>query len=305
MWEYFSFDFLYIFLGIFVLVYLAVYEYINYATNSTNKISSEQQTVGSYGYGLCNGPHTWRQNFLAAQGECQSPVNLQSECAIVVHVETLTNPLEFSREYCAPPCDMFLINDGHTINIYPEYGRSNPPTIQGGPLDREYELYGLCLRWGPNDEEGSEHMVDNKRYAMEMQVTFMCRGHRNLYIAAEAGDVIMVAYMFQATHMDNPYLDEILSYAGSTNIVFEKFCIETVPISLLAPCFSKGYYSYVGSLTYPPCTEGVRWIVQPEPLSVSYDQMKRLRKTPMIYCDLKNNTRPVQELHNREIIFYD
>ncbi|KAL3280228.1 hypothetical protein HHI36_017724 [Cryptolaemus montrouzieri] len=197
------------------------------------------------------------------------------------------------------------MNDGHTIILYPEYGNCSPPTISGGPLDGVYELYSLNLRWGSNDEEGTEHMIDNKRYAMEMQVTFVRPGHRNVYIAADAGDVIMIAYMYQTTPVDNPYLDVILPHTGKSSKPFYKCQMESLPLSLLAPCFSKGYFSYVGSLTYPPCTEDVRWIVQSEPLSISCRQIKRFRKTPMLYCDLKHNTRPVQELHGREVIYYE
>lgn len=84
-----------------------------------------------------------------------------------------------------------------SVNLYPEYGKCSVATISGGPLDGIYELHSLNLRWGPNDEEGTEHMVDNKRFAMEMQITFMRPGHRNKYIAADAGDAIMVSYIYQ------------------------------------------------------------------------------------------------------------
>lgn len=110
---------------------------------------------------------------------------------------------------------------------------------------------------------------------------------------------------FQTTPIDNPYLEAILEHLGPNSVSFKRCEVDSLPLSLLAPCFSRGYYSYVGSLTHPPCTEGVRWIVQPEPLSISCRQMKILRKTPMLYCELKSNTRPVQELNSREVIFYD
>ncbi|XP_045483837.1 carbonic anhydrase 2-like [Harmonia axyridis] len=299
-------DIFYIFLGIFILVYLAIFEYCGHVSKkSTTSRQAQSQTIGSYGYGDCDGPHIWKDNFPNACGENQSPVNLQSPCAIVVHAETLLNPLEFSREYRSFPPELILINDGHTINICPEFKECPTPKISGGPLDGSYELHSLNLRWGPNDEEGTEHMVDNKRFAMEMQVTFMRAGHRNKYIAADAGDVIMIAYIYEITPIDNPFLDIILEPLGTNSVSFKRYEIEPIPVSLLAPCFSRGYFSYVGSLTHPPCTEGVRWIVQPEPLSISCRQIKKLRKTPMLYCEQKTNTRPVQELNSREIIYYD
>ncbi|XP_044761613.1 carbonic anhydrase-like isoform X2 [Coccinella septempunctata] len=237
-------DFFYIFLGIFILVYLAIFEYCTYVTNKPT-YSRQAQTMGSYGYGECD------------------------------------------------------------VNLYPEYKGCSIPKICGGPLDGVYELHCLNLRWGPNDEEGTEHMINNKRFALELQVTFLRAGHRNKFIAADAGDAIMVAYIYQTTPIANPYLNIILEQLGPASESFKRYEIETIPVSLLAPCFSRGYFSYVGSLTHPPCIEGVRWIVHPEPLSISCCQMKKLRKTHMLYCDLKNNTRPVQELNSREVIFYD
>ena len=57
----------------------------------------------------------------------------------------------------------------------------------------------------------------------------------------------------------------------------------------------RGYWTYMGSLTTPPCTEGVRWFVFEEPLSVSRDQ---LRGFAAIF---KMNSRPVQDTHGRRI----
>jgi carbonic anhydrase len=57
----------------------------------------------------------------------------------------------------------------------------------------------------------------------------------------------------------------------------------------------RGYWTYTGSLTTPPCTEGVRWFVFEEELSLSRDQ---LRTFGAIY---KMNARPLQEMHGRRI----
>jgi carbonic anhydrase len=57
----------------------------------------------------------------------------------------------------------------------------------------------------------------------------------------------------------------------------------------------RGYWTYIGSLSAPPCTEGVRWFVFEEELSLSRDQ---LRTFGALY---KMNARPLQELHGRRI----
>ena len=55
------------------------------------------------------------------------------------------------------------------------------------------------------------------------------------------------------------------------------------------------YFSYSGSLTTPPCTEGVRWIVLQEPIEISEEDVRRFVEI------IGYNARPVQPLGGREI----
>jgi carbonic anhydrase len=57
----------------------------------------------------------------------------------------------------------------------------------------------------------------------------------------------------------------------------------------------RGYWTYIGSLSTPPCTEGVRWYVFEEELTVSREQ---LRAFEMIF---RMNSRPLQDTHGRRI----
>jgi carbonic anhydrase len=58
---------------------------------------------------------------------------------------------------------------------------------------------------------------------------------------------------------------------------------------------ARGYYAYEGSLTAPPCTEGVTWLVLKQPLELSAGQLARFRKM------FPDNARPVQPLHGRVV----
>lgn len=55
------------------------------------------------------------------------------------------------------------------------------------------------------------------------------------------------------------------------------------------------YYRYVGSLTTPPCSEGVQWVVLADPASISPEQMAA------VISQLHHNNRPVQPLGERKI----
>ena len=68
---------------------------------------------------------------------------------------------------------------------------------------------------------------------------------------------------------------------------------------------SKRYYTYSGSLTTPPCSEGVRWFILKEPVFVSQAAIDRLHQVITGFPDyggFPNNNRPVRPLNGRAIL---
>jgi carbonic anhydrase len=57
----------------------------------------------------------------------------------------------------------------------------------------------------------------------------------------------------------------------------------------------RGYWTYMGSLTTPPCTEGLRWFVFEQPITLSREQLHQFTQ---IY---RMNSRPLQDTHGRRI----
>jgi carbonic anhydrase len=57
----------------------------------------------------------------------------------------------------------------------------------------------------------------------------------------------------------------------------------------------RGYWTYTGSLTTPPCTEGVRWFVFENEITISLDQVRAFTYL------FKMNSRPLQDTHGRRI----
>ena len=76
--------------------------------------------------------------------------------------------------------------------------------------------------------------------------------------------------------------------------VDQKESVDSIDAGGMLPA-DRGYWTYMGSLTTPPCTEGVRWFVMEQELAISPEQ---LRQFAQLY---KINSRPLQDPHGRKI----
>ena len=77
---------------------------------------------------------------------------------------------------------------------------------------------------------------------------------------------------------------------GETKAIHQKIDLSSLLLE------DKNYYSYGGSLTTPPCTEGVNWLVFKQPITLSVKEVLKLRNNMPI-----NNYRNEQPLNNHEV----
>ncbi|XP_050315459.1 carbonic anhydrase 2-like [Anthonomus grandis grandis] len=268
----------------------------------------DKKQLINYGYEIHNGPSLWKNFFTEAGGCKQSPINLINRCAMCVPSEL--NPLKFSDEFEQLPCEIKIYNSGLNAVLYAKWSGFKRPSLSGGPLECDtFTFLNLRFRWGPTDDEGSEHMIETKRFALEMQVAFTKDANNtkcDLFESARCGNLLMLTYIFMVTPTDNPYLEPIIQALNHLKCPLSCVMICPFPLKLLTPSFANNYFFYEGSLTFPPCTEGVKWIVQPEPLLISSRQVKKFRKLGACnMCAITCNSRPVQSHNGREVLFYD
>lgn len=79
------------------------------------------------------------------------------------------------------------------------------PTIICGPLNEQYGFHTILFRWGPEDEEGSEHTVDNRSYAMELQMVHVKKGFTTPLSAIRSGakdGLVIVSFLFKVRHLE-------------------------------------------------------------------------------------------------------
>jgi carbonic anhydrase len=108
------------------------------------------------------------------------------------------------------------------------------------------------------------------------------------------GEIAVVAVMFE-TGKANPELEKIWQqmpeHIGETLMLKDK-----VSLNGLLPK-DMTHYRFSGSLTTPPCTEGVRWMVLKQPVTLSEAQLEKFQ-----HAMHHANNRPVQDLHGRTIV---
>ncbi|HLA33428.1 MAG TPA: carbonic anhydrase family protein [Rhodocyclaceae bacterium] len=221
-----------------------------------------------WGYSGHEGPEHWGKldkSFAACKsGKEQSPVNIVSRAA---KQEKLA-AIEF--HYQAAKAE--LVNNGHTVQI--NYG---PGSYIVAPTGR-YELLQFHFHT-PSEEE-----IDGRAADMVAHLV-----HKNA-----AGQLAVVAVLFDRSgSRDNPAL---ASFWDKLPKAGDKVALDgMVDAAALLPQ-ARGYYHFKGSLTTPPCYEGVQWHVLKTPVSVGSTQWLRMRQ---LFGD---NARPVQPVNRRSIV---
>ncbi len=133
----------------------------------------------------------------------------------------------------------------------------------------------------------SEHTINGKHYPFEV----------HLVHADEDGNLAVIGILFKEGK-ENPVIKEIWKHVPSEPGKEAKLPEKINAYDLLPK--DKKYYRYSGSLTTPPCTEGVRWIVMVHKAELSKEQIEKFRKLTG-----GDTNRPVQPLNARVILIQD
>ncbi|KAF2902949.1 hypothetical protein ILUMI_03234 [Ignelater luminosus] len=226
------------------------------------------------------------------EGVRQSPIDIDISTVI-----PRTAPLlEWSLNFQENLDEAYLLNDGHSLRFLAN--TSEPLTISGGLLPTTYEFQQLHFHWGDNDTKGSEHTIMSHSYPIEMHVVFS-QSESN-----RSDQFVVVGYFFRLSRRDNPGLTNLLDLAlSAAQHPNEAFPVKPFRLSELVQITPFSYYSYSGSLTTPPYTESVHWIVASTALPISARQLKIFREAALLDRGLHNNYRCTQDLNGRQIHF--
>uniref|UniRef100_A0A671T0X7 protein-tyrosine-phosphatase n=1 Tax=Sinocyclocheilus anshuiensis TaxID=1608454 RepID=A0A671T0X7_9TELE len=184
--------------------------------------------------------------------------------------------------------------------------------VRGAGLPGRFKAEKVEFHWGQNNgSDGSEHSINGRRFPVEMQI-FMYNSDDfdSLNTAIRERRVIAaMAVFFQVGMKDNPAVDPIIhGLRGVVHHEKETF-LEPFVIRDLLPSSIGSYYRYIGSLTTPPCSKVVEWIIFSRPVFLSYKQLEAFYSIFTTEQQdhvksveyLRNNFRPLQSLDNREV----
>jgi carbonic anhydrase len=196
------------------------------------------------------------------QGQAQSPINIGRRQPASL------GPLRVRYR----PTGLELVNNGHTVQVNVEPGSSL--TVEG----KEYELKQFHFH------TPSEHTLLGRPLPLEIHFVHQ----------AQDGALAVIGVFGQNSYRAHPALDRIWAHLptkkGDRNTAGG---LRLNPVTLLPD--RHDYVAYDGSLTTPPCSEGVRWIVLQTPLRTTRQQIRFFSHL------IGDNARPAQPLNGRQV----
>ncbi|GAQ84872.1 carbonic anhydrase [Klebsormidium nitens] len=249
----------------------------------------QHASAAEWGYGGPAGPLRW--GGFCILGRQQSPIDMPVK-------GTSYRPDTFGKlQFDYHAADVNILNTGHgTMQVNFPAGSS---TLRVGK--RTLDLLQFHFH------SPSEHAVDGERFDMEAHMVHKDR---------ETGTLAVVGTLLQAVPdveaLFNPALEAALQLAPREHgamkpaAVCAPTCIN-VKVSaedllpVVSDADSRSYFHYAGSLTTPPCSEGVDWFMMGNTVRIPYTQLVSFLQYVGDQRTLAFNTRPLQPIRDREI----
>ena len=221
----------------------------------------------AWGYEGNTGPGYWfelaPEFALCGEGSAQSPIDIRDA------VETDLVAIEFHYGETANK----IFNNGHTIQVDTDPGSY---IVYNGIT---YDLLQFHFH------APSEHTIEGEAAALEIHFVHQDRNSGNLAVVG-----ILLGEGERENAAYAAVFDHLPAQVGEPEA-------NGAPLDLAALLpETQGYYAYQGSLTTPPCSEVVRWLLLDTPLELSAAQIKAFTD---IYA---GNARPVQPLGQRDLL---
>lgn len=197
-------------------------------------------------------------------GKTQSPIDIRDADAKKSDLSAIA--------FDYKPSPLRIIDNGHTLQV--DYAPGSSINVQG----KQYELVQFHFH------KPSEEKINGKAFDMVAHLVHKDRD----------GNLAVVAVLLKSGRA-NSVIDTLWRNVPKEKNKEREVQGVQVNAADLLPANNAAYYTFTGSLTTPPCSEGVTWFVLKEPATISKDELARFAQLyPM-------NARPTQPLNGREI----
>jgi carbonic anhydrase len=225
------------------------------------------ETQGHWSYEGETGPQAWgslkKEFTVCAIGKRQAPINIEETTTLQGPAE----PLQFNYQ----PSSGTVVNNGHTIQV--DLTGDNTVTVRGSI----YKLLQFHFH------TPSEERVNGQGFAMVAHLV-----HKN------AENQLAVVAVLLEPGVTNSLIHQVWTYMPLDSGDRVSMPTGLIDMNALLPKDPR-YYQFMGSLTTPPCTEGVLWMVMKQATTMSKEQIKLFTQI------FPHNARPVQALNGRSV----
>jgi carbonic anhydrase len=227
------------------------------------------------------GPDNWSNldpSFtFCSQGKNQSPIDIPvSKPTALSKLRINYAPIKQINVQESNSQETEIIS-GHTLHL------NVPPAVADDIIHYEETSYRLIQF---HLHTPSEHTLAGKHYPAEIHL---------LHLSDEGQIAIISVWVILGP--ENPAIEQLIANmpkSAGKEIRLQKSQIE--PMALLPS--NQAHYQYEGSLTTPPCTEGVQWFVMANPITASAKQIAKLKHTAPA-----GSARPLQSLNMRQVVY--